>query len=102
MITFHSQVTATEGAACTLDCPACGARGVPSRPLESVDWVKIAYLIPILKLRRFASRVQELTEINRNKGIKKRGRSSFSPEAREFQRCAAALSLRVIARDTGG
>src|SRR5439155_17371460 len=51
MITLHSQVTAIEGSPVTIDCPACGAKNVPSRTLESNDWVKIAYLIPLLKLR---------------------------------------------------
>ena len=40
----------------TIDCPACGARAVAGTPRESVDWVKLAYLIPLLKIR--ATRIE--------------------------------------------
>lgn len=40
----------------TLDCPACEGKGIVSRVYENTDWVKIAYVIPLLKLRN--TRVQ--------------------------------------------
>jgi hypothetical protein len=51
MLTFHTQIAATAGAPVIIDCPACGAHGVQAIPLESVDWVKLAYVIPISKIR---------------------------------------------------
>lgn len=51
MITFHAQTLADEGEPVSLDCPACNAQNVESRVFERVDYVKLLYLIPLVKLR---------------------------------------------------
>ncbi|MEX2213881.1 MAG: hypothetical protein WD768_07125 [Phycisphaeraceae bacterium] len=51
MITFHQQNEPDVGEPVLINCPACGAKDIASVPSESVDYVKIAYLIPITKLR---------------------------------------------------
>src|SRR3954470_18721163 len=56
MITLHTQISPTTGTAGTMDCPACGSRAVAAIPRESVDWVKLAFLVPLLKIR--ATRVE--------------------------------------------
>ena len=56
MLTLHTQISPTTGAAATIDCPACGAHAVSATPRESVDWVKLVYLVPLLKIR--ATRIE--------------------------------------------
>jgi hypothetical protein len=51
MITLHKQLSPNTAASVIIDCPCCGAKGVAATPRESVDWVKLAYLVPLLKLR---------------------------------------------------
>ena len=54
MLTFHEAQGATKGPAIVFDCPACGERGVQREPSETNEYVKIAYLVPVLKLRNTA------------------------------------------------
>jgi len=51
MITLHVQPVGQEGPPIQIDCPACGHKAVNAIPFESVDQVKLAYLIPLMKLR---------------------------------------------------
>ena len=51
MITFHVQPMGDPGDPVNIDCPACHGKQVEATPFQSTDHVKLAYIIPLMKLR---------------------------------------------------